>query len=771
MANKDLFKQAIAEAKSVREAAIANAKEALEETLTPHLKDMLAAKLQEIDNDTLEEASATVEAEEVKESESKEDKKDEAIEENDGFTAVEEAEEDEEPAEDDSEESDDDAEDAIEEPGEEVEGEEQKQPKLKPGDRLPSKTLQKLVDAKYGQDCGDRESDFTCMVSFIGDFIADLDFGTKAKNGRRNWTGEQKEELAEWLEKLQKLVMATQRHDKQTVRGGFSKIVKKADAYFIKNYKGQNSAVANDIYEGVWRKIMKADRAIVLDLLARKADREKLRLENKFELTWNLIETNFRKYAGYMDLPEEKFTSTHATALEFLCEGNCGSRKIEVLDPQVKYLTWSQYTDWLASLSKTQPTVRFGDKDTPIVLTPVEAALAKFREENILVQVGVAKDKAQSKNRFLAEGDDRFVEGAVVIKPTIMFSAADHIRFVERVRTFFKLTDKNRPTDPRAREKMGRLIGTRLMRKVFVRDWPMLMSQAEEHGFELGSHLFRKVYASCLKAPEMGFLSRIYQLTGRRVDAAVLQAQCLRHAGSYSTVLAYSNLYIQWGLPPKLLTAPDKLLLRQLLERTKHLETITADIQGKQTMVNAAAQKITVVDGSEFVEVFRDAKKELSPERYLQFVRLKLEEAGIKITQQNLMKYGKLSKTTVAGFSKKNKTKQEIFTKKQETKEEKEEEEAFGKQNINKKRKASVPEKKQHPLIPRGSKVIIPQDERKLTNAKKQKVIDQRNNQKIKRDTARFGADNVTLAKDCDGEVRKAVQLAPKVTRDLCKEK
>ena len=32
MANKDLFKQAIAEAKSIREAAIANAKEALEET-------------------------------------------------------------------------------------------------------------------------------------------------------------------------------------------------------------------------------------------------------------------------------------------------------------------------------------------------------------------------------------------------------------------------------------------------------------------------------------------------------------------------------------------------------------------------------------------------------------------------------------------------------------------------------------------------------------------------------------------------------------------
>lgn len=53
--NKDLFKQAIAEAKSVREAAVANAKEALEETLTPHLKDMLAAKLQEMEDNDMEE--------------------------------------------------------------------------------------------------------------------------------------------------------------------------------------------------------------------------------------------------------------------------------------------------------------------------------------------------------------------------------------------------------------------------------------------------------------------------------------------------------------------------------------------------------------------------------------------------------------------------------------------------------------------------------------------------------------------------------------------
>ena len=148
MANKDLFKQAIAEAKSIRESAIANAKEALEETLTPHLKDMLAAKLQqqedveetvvnEAHDDEKDEAMHPKKKDEahskddhkdesIEEAPKKEDdameeamddEKDEAIEEapKDEEDAMEEAEE--ENAEDDSEESEDEAdevEDAVE---------------------------------------------------------------------------------------------------------------------------------------------------------------------------------------------------------------------------------------------------------------------------------------------------------------------------------------------------------------------------------------------------------------------------------------------------------------------------------------------------------------------------------------------------------------------------------------------------------------------------------------------------------------------------------
>ena len=48
--NRDLLKEAIADAKAVKETAIANAKAALEEAFTPYLKEKLAAKLSEMDD-------------------------------------------------------------------------------------------------------------------------------------------------------------------------------------------------------------------------------------------------------------------------------------------------------------------------------------------------------------------------------------------------------------------------------------------------------------------------------------------------------------------------------------------------------------------------------------------------------------------------------------------------------------------------------------------------------------------------------------------------
>ena len=58
--NRDLLKEAIADAKAVKETAIANAKMALEEAFTPYLKEKLSAKLAEMDEEESREERADV---------------------------------------------------------------------------------------------------------------------------------------------------------------------------------------------------------------------------------------------------------------------------------------------------------------------------------------------------------------------------------------------------------------------------------------------------------------------------------------------------------------------------------------------------------------------------------------------------------------------------------------------------------------------------------------------------------------------------------------
>ena len=61
MSNQALFAQAIADAKAVREAALANAKAALEETFAPRIKEMISLKLSEELDEDLDEVKDEVE--------------------------------------------------------------------------------------------------------------------------------------------------------------------------------------------------------------------------------------------------------------------------------------------------------------------------------------------------------------------------------------------------------------------------------------------------------------------------------------------------------------------------------------------------------------------------------------------------------------------------------------------------------------------------------------------------------------------------------------
>ena len=107
--DSNLFKEAIAEAKAVREAAIANAKAALEETITPRLKELLVTKLNEMELEEeefvdLEEAKKA--KEESEKDEAKKAKEDEKPEGDEKSEEDEKPEGDEESEEDESEEVD-----------------------------------------------------------------------------------------------------------------------------------------------------------------------------------------------------------------------------------------------------------------------------------------------------------------------------------------------------------------------------------------------------------------------------------------------------------------------------------------------------------------------------------------------------------------------------------------------------------------------------------------------------------------------------------------
>ena len=65
MTNRDLLKEAIADAKAVKETAIANAKAALEESFGPFLTQTLATKLMEMDNEELKEVEEMDDLEET----------------------------------------------------------------------------------------------------------------------------------------------------------------------------------------------------------------------------------------------------------------------------------------------------------------------------------------------------------------------------------------------------------------------------------------------------------------------------------------------------------------------------------------------------------------------------------------------------------------------------------------------------------------------------------------------------------------------------------
>jgi hypothetical protein len=96
MTNRDLLKEAIADAKAVKETAIANAKAVLEEVFTKNLRAELASKLEEMDNDENKEVEEAMKAKKEFEVNEMEDEIDEEFDLNEILAELEEGEDKEE---------------------------------------------------------------------------------------------------------------------------------------------------------------------------------------------------------------------------------------------------------------------------------------------------------------------------------------------------------------------------------------------------------------------------------------------------------------------------------------------------------------------------------------------------------------------------------------------------------------------------------------------------------------------------------------------------
>jgi hypothetical protein len=245
--NRDLLKEAIADAKAVKETAIANAKAALEEAFTPQLKTMFAAKLQEIEEgDDLKEMYGKSEDEKMKMEEADDMKMEEA---------------------DEVYESEDDMTNEIdlEELLRELELEEGEAEGLYEAEEEEEESEEEEEESEEGEDEGEpldledmTDEDLKSMIEdVIKDMInsGELEAGHEGEGEEESEEGEEEEvDLAELLREIEEMEKM-----QEPVDEGFIDTIKKGVQNIFKG--GEQKWLEKEIASGKYNNILKAIEA------------------------------------------------------------------------------------------------------------------------------------------------------------------------------------------------------------------------------------------------------------------------------------------------------------------------------------------------------------------------------------------------------------------------------------------------------------------------------------------------------------------------------
>ena len=681
------------------------------------------------------------------------------------------------PEEDDDEDSVDEDEESDEDEDEEDEAEQPKQRNL----RRSSTTLVNLIKEHTGIDLGKRVDK---------QYLLEAIFKNQAVYAKL-----EKKEFEKRMIQLQRIIGVMHKNAGTSIKF-FTEITGVFYKFYIQKSKKHN---LEDAYPEMVHKYIHADKDISTAHVIEKQRRRMVKLSNQFEEDWDDVKqkllTAFHAAMDYGDDalfldPKEKNQITVGLAASLA--GSFGTRKADLVDPNIKYYTWKRWNTLRKQQGLALQPFRIGAivldnaKETRKTSIAIDEELWSAQEstrigdelnmEYVGVQIGSSKDKRQRQNKYLpTKDDDRYVPDLVIIRPNVILTMDQFIKGRKLLLKLLGITEANfKPSEHESARAVGsRKFGGGIIKPVLKKMFPGSFALTLHYGYRsgFGLHFLRKIYVAA--AVEL-YTQQIKNVTGEFKQANVITSILLSHQGGIETSLSYQNVRLTFRPQAEAFGMPPEHLVRKLMSEIDVLRTDLSDLKKQIARDKLEAAEVhvskgpevmfTLADGSnvfvkryvrnEFIAKQYGSQAECDNARfeYLQIAYDRMQVAGVPTTEKNMTKLG-MGKST--------------FT--------------FRKKVLESGRPPVVvnavrPPRAAVAAVPIAP-VIIPSKKRKNTIQLKEnvKIVKKRAKTAVKtaqiykEDIERFGEEKIIpSASVCTGRVVEDIKFTPQLKRDVC---
>ena len=194
--------------------------------------------------------------------------------------------------------------------------------------RQQSKTFKRLIDTFYKDEDLACNSDSACFIVVMTDSVR-----------RGEWDYNDEKRLRVDLQKVYEIVRVLQ-PVVSTQRNYFVEMTHLFKIYFVKQ-KGETSKAGTTV--SVVREILRAEKSEVLAYLAEKQQRQREKLTDKFHFNFEDVSQKTRSAYENATTSEDGVTTQDLARLLISLETACGSRKVELLDPTIRYYKYDSY--------------------------------------------------------------------------------------------------------------------------------------------------------------------------------------------------------------------------------------------------------------------------------------------------------------------------------------------------------------------------------------------------------------------------------------------